>query len=117
MKKQKDLAKIALDFAIELSKMRDLFPEEEKSGILMEMMTDAVSTAACISTAQKLDYYEVKNDYLPKAYSATFRIEVMLEVSLALGWLDSIDEPMRSLLKIRKGLKKMITEFKDQCPY
>jgi hypothetical protein len=117
MKKQKDLAKLALEFAIELSKMRVLFPEEERSGVLMEMRTDAVSAAACISTALKLDYYEVKNDFLPQAYSGTFRIEVLLEVSLALGWLDSIDEPMRRLRKIRSGVKKMIREFKDECPY
>jgi hypothetical protein len=116
MKKSNDLTKVAFDFVLTLFRMRDLYPEEEKPGLLMEMVKEAVSICACISTAMKLDDEDVKNELLPTAYSATFRIEVMLEISRDLNWLKKIDKPLHSLEKIRSGLEEIMNERMDEIP-
>jgi len=116
MKKTNDLAKIAFDFALALFRMREIYPEKEKSDLLMEMVKEAVSVCACISAAMELDDEDVKNELLPKAYTATFRIEVMLEIARDLNWLKTIDKPLPTLEKIRNGLQEIMSERTHEFP-
>ena len=82
-----------------------------------EMVKEAVTICSCISTAMQLDNDVVNNEFLPKAFSSTFRIEVMLELSKDLHWLETIDKQIHTLKKIRKAVKKLINERSFGIPY
>ncbi len=116
MKKPNDLEQVAYDFALALFRMRDLYPKEEKCGLAMEMVTEAVSVCACISTAMQLNDEDVKNELLLKAFSATFRIEVMLAISRDLNWPKAIDKPLNTLEKIRNGLEEILGTITYEIP-
>jgi hypothetical protein len=117
MKKSKDLAKMSFDFACELFRMRDLFPEEDKTELGIELAKEAVSVSACITTAGQVVFADIKDEFHQKAFSATFRIEVLLNVSRDLNLLETIEEQLQTLKKIRKGLKKIIQARRDEFPY
>ena len=117
MKKSKNLKKVSFDFAYELFKMKDSFPEDEKTFMGMEIVKEAVSVCACISNAVQVDCTDVKEKLLQEAFSATFRIEVLLEISRDLNYLDTVDEQLHTLGKIRTRLEKLIKDIKFQFPY
>jgi hypothetical protein len=53
-------------------------------------------------------------DFLNKAFSATFRVEIYLLASKDLHFVESIDEPMKSLQKLRKRLDKMLNRSPEE---
>jgi len=108
MKRKDKLVEAALNFAVELHGMSDRFPEQQMELLLFEIIRESISICVCIDMAVMLDDEETKKEYLPKAYSATFRIEVLLEISRELKYLETIDRQLRALEHIRDGVDRRI---------
>ena len=104
MKKQDKLAEAAFNLSLEIFGLIDLFPEREQELLGAEMLREAVKMAASIKTATSLGDGEARQEYLPKAYSATFMIEVLLEISKSLGYLENIEKQLAVLEQIREGI-------------
>jgi cation transport regulator ChaB len=107
MKKQTAIEKKAFNCALQIYKLIDSFPEDKKS-VGHEMASIAVKMSAGISTFINLNELNAAYNFLNDAFSATYRIEVYLFVSMDLHWTESIDGPMKSLENLRKDLDKML---------
>ncbi len=114
MKKQSQIEKTALNFALQIYKMLDSFPGEEKSFLGFEMARDAIKVSSGISTFIHLNEINEAYRFLNEAYSGTFRIEVCLKVSKDLGYVESIEGPIKALKNLQNRLDEMLNREPDQ---
>jgi hypothetical protein len=112
MEKQTAIEKAAIKFALQIFRLIDTFPKEEKSPYGSDLAREAVRLSAGVSTYFHLDELIAGFDFLNNSFNATFRVEVYLMASKDLHLVDSIAEPMKSLEKLRKQLDNLLsTDF------
>jgi len=107
MKKQSQLEKTALKFALRIIHLVNSFPDEEKF-LGFEMARDAVKVSSGISTFIHLNEVDEGFRFLNEAFSATFRIEVYLLASKDLGFAESIEESTEALKNLQNRLDEML---------
>jgi len=108
MKKQSQIEKTAISFALQIFKLIGTFPIEEKSTFGSDLARESVKICSGISTFIHLNEITTAFECLNNAFSATFRVEVYLLASKDLGFVESIVEPIKVLKDIRSQLDEML---------
>ena len=111
MKKKSQIEKAALNFALQILKLLGSFPDVEKSLLGFEMARDAVKVSSGISTFIHMNDMNEGFRFLNESFSATFRIEVYLLASKDLGFVESIEEPIKALEKLQNRLDEMLNQI------
>jgi hypothetical protein len=111
MKRQNKLVKPTYEMGLEILRLREKLPEDQdRIEVLFDIVKETVKMCAGISTATDLgiedDY--IRNKLLPKTLSRTYQIEVLLEISMSLGYIDNIEKYLKVIEKVRAGLEEMI---------
>jgi hypothetical protein len=115
MKKQTEIEKAAINFALQIFKLIESFPKEERSPYGSELAREVVKLSSGISTFFHLNEMIAGFEFLNNAFSATFRVEIYLLASKDLNLVKSIDQPMKSLEKLRKRLDSLLNSVPDIC--
>jgi len=113
MEKQTAIEKEAIKFALQIFRLIDTFPKEERSPYGSDLAREAVRLSAGVSTYIHLNELIAGFDFLNNAFNATFRVEVYLMAAKDLHLVNSIDEPMKSLEKLRKRLNSLLNIVPD----
>lgn len=99
-----DVWKMSIDFAVDLYRITESFPRQEKFGLVSQIRRAGVSIASNIAEgASRYSAKEFRYFFAVALGSAT-EIETQLEIASRLGYIHGENQVIKTLQKIRKML-------------
>ena len=102
-----DLWKRSIDFVVDVYRLTDKFPKEEKFGLTQQIRRAAVSVAANIAEGAAKTSKKDFRRYLSNSQGSASEIETELLIALRLSYLDEVD--LRLVSKDLDDVGRMIT--------
>jgi len=102
----------SISFVSDIYKITNLFPKEEKFGLISQIQRASVSIPANIAEGSAKSSNKDFSRFLEISLGSSFEVETELQVALNLLYIDEA-----SFLEIQNKLielQKMISSFKDQ---
>ncbi len=103
-----DVWKMSMDFALDLYRLTDGFPNEEKFGLVTQIRRAGFSICSNIAEGAARSHPKEFIQFLYHALGSASEIETQLEISCMLGYVTSIEFEMDRLKRIRQMLSALI---------
>jgi four helix bundle protein len=103
-----DVWKISIDFVIDLYKVTNMFPNEEKFGLSLQLRRAGVSISSNIAEGAARFHEKEFVQFLYISLGSVAEVETQLEIALRLGYIKSINLEKAMLDRIRKMLIGLI---------
>ncbi len=107
-----DVWKVSMDFVADLYRIMEIFPRQEKFGLVPQIRRASVSICSNIAEGAARNHPKEFMQFLYISLGSVAEIETQLEISKRLGYLKTIDSEMEILNRLRRMLVNLIQAIK-----
>ena len=106
----------AMKLVVEIYKLTNLLPAEEKYGLVSQMRRAAVSLQSNIAEGKKRSYRKDYRNFILNALGSGAELETQLEISRMLGFvkdedLNKINDLLLEVMKMLSVISQKLNEF------
>ena len=105
-----DVWKFSMDFVVNLYRITDSFPKEERFSLVTQLRRAGVSVCSNIAEGAARHYPKEYIQFLYISLGSVAEIETQLEIAFRLGYLESIEQEKDNLNRIRRMLLGIIRQ-------
>jgi len=107
-----DVWKDSMDFVLDIYRITERFPNNEKFGLVPQMRRAGISICSNIAEGAARNHSREFIQFLYIALGSVSEIETQSEIALRLGYLQSIDPEKETLDRLRRMLVSLIQAIK-----
>ncbi len=107
-----DVWKDSMDFVLDIYRITERFPNNEKFGLVPQMRRAGISICSNIAEGAARNHSREFTQFLYIALGSVSEIETQSEIALRLGYLQSIDPEKETLDRLRRMLVSLIQAIK-----